>query len=79
MKADIHPKLNHVIFSDGEFEIVTRSTLSSRETREVNGVKHFVIPIEISAYTHPFFTGRQKLLDTAGRIDRFKKKYGREG
>lgn len=77
MKAEIHPELNPVVFVDGEHEIVTRSTLTSRETREIDGVAHFVIPIEISAYTHPFFTGKEKLIDTAGRVDRFNRKYGR--
>ncbi len=77
MKNDIHPTLNPVIFVDGEHEIVTRSTLTSKETRDVDGVAHYLVPIEISSYTHPFFTGKQKLIDTAGRVDRFNRKYGR--
>jgi large subunit ribosomal protein L31 len=78
MKAEIHPELHPVVFVDGEHEIVTRSTLTSRETREIDGVAHFVVPIEISAYTHPFFTGKEKLIDTAGRVERFNRKYGRK-
>lgn len=75
MKAEIHPKLNHVLFVDGEHEIATRSTMSSKETRVVNGVEHFVIGVEISGFTHPFYTGKQRLVDTAGRIERFRARY----
>ncbi len=75
MKADIHPEYHPVVFVDGEHEIVTRSTLTSKETREIDGVEHFVIKLDISAFTHPFYTGKQKLLDTEGRVDRFRKRY----
>ncbi|MGK0358919.1 MAG: large subunit ribosomal protein L31 [Bradymonadia bacterium] len=76
MKSDIHPKYNNVVFVDGEHEIITRSVMSSRDTREIDGVEHFVLPIDISAFTHPFFTGKQKIMDTEGRVDRFLKRYG---
>ena len=75
MKADIHPDYHPVVFVDGEHEIVTRSTLTSQKTREIDGVEHFVIPVDISAYSHPFYTGKQKLVDTEGRVDRFLKRY----
>lgn len=76
MKDGIHPQYNNVVFVDGEHEIVTRSVLKSNKTREIDGVEHYVIPIDISAYTHPFFTGKQKIVDTEGRVDRFLKRYG---
>jgi large subunit ribosomal protein L31 len=76
MKSDIHPTLHPVIFIDGEHEIVTRSTMKSGEKREVNGVEHYVVNIDISAFTHPFFTGKQRLLDTEGRVERFRRKFG---
>lgn len=76
MKEGIHPKYNPVVFVDGQHEIISRSTASSRETREIDGVDHFVIQVEISSFTHPFFTGKQKIIDTAGRVDRFRKRYG---
>lgn len=78
MKEGIHPKYNNVIFVDASTgdEIVSRSTLSSNEKRMVNGVEHFVVSMDITAYSHPYFTGKQKLMDTEGRIDRFRKKYG---
>lgn len=75
MKADIQPNYNPVIFVDGEHEIKTRSVLKSKETRDVDGVTHYVIPIEISSYTHPFFSGKTRLLDTEGRVEKFNKRY----
>ena len=75
MKADIHPTYNPVVFVDGEHEIITRSVLTSKVTREIDGVSHYVIPIEISSYTHPFYSGKARLLDTEGRIERFNKRY----
>lgn len=76
MKDGIHPQYNNVVFVDGEHEIVTRSVLKSGKTREIDGVEHYVIPVDISAFTHPFFTGKQKIVDTEGRVDRFLKRYG---
>jgi large subunit ribosomal protein L31 len=75
MKDNIHPKYHPVVFVDGEHEIITRSVLTSKESREIDGVKHFVLPLEISAYTHPFFTGKQKIIDTEGRVERFNKRF----
>ncbi|MEE2788592.1 MAG: type B 50S ribosomal protein L31 [Myxococcota bacterium] len=77
MKADIHPTLYPVVFVDGEHEIVTRSAKKSSETKMIDGVEHYVLPIDISSYTHPFFTGKQKLVDTEGRVERFRRKFGR--
>ena len=79
MKADIHPKYHPVVFVDvsSNDEIVTRSTMTSEETRDIDGVQHYVINCDITSFTHPFFTGKQKLMDTEGRIDRFRKKYGK--
>jgi large subunit ribosomal protein L31 len=71
MKADIHPKMNPVVFVDGDHEIVTISTMSSANTKTIDGVEHFVIPIDISSFTHPFFTGEQRIIDTAGQVERF--------
>ena len=74
MKADIHPKLNPVVFVDSSCgaEFVTTSTLTSDKTKKINGVDHYVISIEISSASHPFFTGKQTLVDTAGRVDKFR-------
>lgn len=78
MKPGTHPAYYPVVFVDGDTDIITRSTRTSDETREINGIKHFVIPVEISSYSHPFYTGKQKLLDAEGRVDRFRKRYAKK-
>ena len=79
MKADTHPEYHPVVFVDtgAEFEFQTRSTMKSKETREIDGVEHYVIRLDISSASHPFFTGKQRFVDTAGRIDKFRSKYGK--
>ena len=76
MKKGIHPEYHSVVYVDGEFEFTSRSTATSDEIRNVDGVDHYVIRLEISSATHPFYTGKQRFVDTAGRIDRFRQKYG---
>ncbi|MBU0667646.1 type B 50S ribosomal protein L31 [Patescibacteria group bacterium] len=73
MKANIHPKLNPVVFIDTSTgaEFITTSTLTSEEKKKIRGVEHFVIKVEISSQSHPFYTGKRKLVDTAGRVDKF--------
>ena len=76
MKTELHPTLNHVVFVDSACgaEFPTLSTLTSKETKKINGVEHFVISIDVSSASHPFYTGKNTLVDTAGRVDRFKAK-----
>lgn len=76
MKAEIHPKLNPVVFVDSSSgaEFVTVSTLTSKDTKKIDGVDHFVIRVDISSASHPFYTGKNTLVDTAGRVDKFKAK-----
>ncbi|MBI5706334.1 MAG: 50S ribosomal protein L31 [Armatimonadetes bacterium] len=76
MKASIHPTLHPVIFVDGDHEWKGTSTMKTNQTREVDGVTYYVVNCEISAFTHPFYTGQKKLVDTAGRVERFMRKYG---
>jgi len=73
MKADIHPKVHPVIFVDTSSgaEFITVSTLTSKETKKINGVDHYIIKVEISSASHPFYTGKRKLVDTAGRVEKF--------
>jgi large subunit ribosomal protein L31 len=78
MKPEIHPQLNPVVFVDGAGETVTRSTMKSSETREINGVQHYVVHVDISGHSHPFFTGKHRVVDTAGRIERFKARYAKK-
>ena len=79
MKPDIHPDYHPVIFVDDEHEVVSRSTLHTKEKRTIDGVEHDVIRVDVSAFSHPFYTGRTKVLDTEGRVERFKKRYGSRG
>ena len=78
MREGIHPEYHPAVFVDGEHEIITRSTMKGSETRDIDGVEHQLIKVDISSYTHPFFTGKQKVLDTEGRVERFNKRYGRK-
>lgn len=77
MKAEIHPNYQPAVFVDGDNEIITRSTMTSNEKRDINGVEHNVFNVDISAYTHPFYTGKQRIVDTAGRVERFKQRYSK--
>ncbi|MDO8644438.1 MAG: type B 50S ribosomal protein L31, partial [bacterium] len=74
---NIHPKLNPVVFIDTSCgaEFQTLSTMSSEETKEINGVKHYIIKVAISSASHPFYTGKRRLVDTAGRVERFRRRY----
>ncbi len=78
MKDGLHPKYNPVIFVDttsGD-EFITRSTVTSKETRDIDGVSHYVVSVEVSSSSHPFWTGKVHHVDAAGRIERFKNKFG---
>lgn len=80
MKEGIHPEYHPVVFVDAgaDFELRSRSTMKSEEVREIDGVDHYVIRLEISSASHPFFTGQHRFVDTAGRIEKFQKKYGKK-
>ena len=80
MKPDIHPPNHPVLYIDSaaDEEWISRSTQTSDEVREINGVEHYVIRLEISSYSHPFFTGQQRFVDSAGQIEKFNRKYGRK-
>ena len=77
MKEGIHPDYHPVVFVDSATgdEILTRSTIISDDMRQIEGVTHYVVYCDITSFTHPFYTGKQKLVDTAGRIEKFQKKY----
>ena len=77
MKSGIHPEYHKVLFIDSATgdEWVTRSTLTSKETREVDGEEIQVVKLEISSFSHPFWTGKMRELDTDGKIDRFRRRY----
>jgi large subunit ribosomal protein L31 len=78
MKAGIHPEYRDVVFQDvtSDFRFLTRSTLSSKESvKWQDGNEYPLIKIDISSASHPFYTGQNKIMDTSGRIDKFKKRY----
>ncbi len=79
MRPDIHPEYHKVLYVDiaTNDEWFGYSTMSSSETREVEGVKVPVVRLDISAKSHPFWTGQARTLDAEGRIDRFKRRYAR--
>ena len=79
MKKGIHPDYRHVVFKDvgGDFAILTRSTIKTTETiKWEDGNEYPLVKVDISSATHPFYTGKQKVLDTEGRIEKFRKKFG---
>jgi large subunit ribosomal protein L31 len=79
MKKDIHPKdYRLVVFKDmsNDYTFITRSTANTKETIVMDdGVEYPLIKLEISHTSHPFYTGKMKLVDTAGRVDKFKSRY----
>ena len=80
MKKEIHPEYREVLFHDTGVDkyFLIRSTLETTETREWEDVKTYpYYPVEISSESHPFYTGKHKIVDSAGRVDKFKKKYGK--
>jgi len=78
MKKGIHPEnYRPVVFKDmsNDFMFVTKSCADTKETIEFEGQEYPLVKLDISYMSHPFFTGKQKLVDTAGRIDKFKTRY----
>lgn len=77
MKEGIHPKYQEVIFVDsatGE-KFLTRSTIKTDKSVEHEGKKYPLVTVDISSASHPFYTGKQKFIDTAGRVEKFQRKY----
>lgn len=77
MKTDTHPAYNAIVFRDlaSGTTFLTRSTLSSDKTIELDGATYPVIDVEISSESHPFYTGKQRILDSAGRVEKFNKRF----
>ena len=78
MKKGIHPdNYRLVVFKDmsNDHVFITRSTAEAKETIDIDGTNYPLIKLEISSESHPFYTGKMKLVDSAGRIDKFKNKY----
>ena len=79
MKKKIHPEFKEVVFKDvsSQFHIITHSTVKSKQTIELNGKTYPLVTFDVSSSSHPFYTGQQRLVDTAGRAERFRKKYAK--
>ncbi len=80
MKSDLHPENYRLVaFKDMSNDdiFITKSTAESKETIELEGTKYPLVKLEISRTSHPYYTGKSKLVDTAGRIDKFKNKYSK--
>ncbi len=81
MQNGIHPEYRTVVFQDTSTGATfrTRSTIAAERTIELDGETLPVVPVEISASSHPFWTGNQRVLDTAGRVERFHQRHGTRG
>lgn len=80
MKKGIHPEnYRPVVFKDmsNDEVFISRSTINARETIEIDGVTYPLVKLEITSSSHPFYTGKQKLVDTAGRVDKFMSRYAK--
>ena len=78
MKKGIHPEYREVVFQDmtSDFKFITRSTMTSSETITMEDGKEYpVIKVEVSSASHPFYTGKNIFVDTAGRVEKFNKGY----
>ena len=81
MKKDIHPNYRPVVFQDNsaDFAFLTKSTVETKETITwTDGKEYPLVRVDISSQSHAFYTGKQNIVDTAGRVDRFKRKYGKK-
>ena len=78
MKQGIHPENYRMVafrdMSNGEV-FITKSTVNTRENETIDGVEYPVVKLEISSSSHPFYTGKMKLVDSAGRVDKFMNRY----
>ncbi|MBT5506897.1 MAG: type B 50S ribosomal protein L31 [Flammeovirgaceae bacterium] len=78
MKKNLHPEYKEVVFLDtsSNFKFLTKSTMKSSETiKWEDGNEYPLVKIEVSSASHPFYTGKKLFVDTAGRVEKFKKKY----
>jgi large subunit ribosomal protein L31 len=77
MKSEIHPEYAPVVFRDlaSGATFLTRSTVKSDKTIDLDGATYPVVDVEISSESHPFYTGKQRILDSAGRVEKFNSRY----
>ena len=77
MKTETHPEYNAIVFRDlaSGATFLTRSTMGSSKTIELDGETYPLIDVEISSESHPFYTGKQRIMDSAGRIEKFNSRF----
>ncbi|TVR13693.1 MAG: type B 50S ribosomal protein L31 [Planctomycetota bacterium] len=78
MKAEIHPEVRPVIFQDSVNGCMYRidSAVESRETITIEGQEYPLVKVDVTSSSHPFYTGNQRIMDTAGRVEKFGSKFG---
>ncbi|MFT4045720.1 MAG: type B 50S ribosomal protein L31 [Solimonas sp.] len=78
MKDGIHPEYRTVAFKDGAADHVflIRSTVKTKDTLKIDGTEYPAVILDTSSLSHPFYTGKQKVVDTGGRVGKFNKRYG---
>ena len=80
MKAGIHPEYREVVFQDvtSDFAFLTRSTINTKDTiKWEDGNEYPLVKVDISSQSHPFYTGKHKIVDSGGRVDKFKRRYSK--
>ncbi len=78
MKKDIHPDYREVVFLDtsSDYKFITKSTIETQDTITwEDGQEYPLVKVEVSSASHPFYTGKKMLLDTAGRVEKFNRRY----
>ena len=80
MKKDIHPEYREVLFHDisGDEYFVIPSTLKTDKTKEYEGKTYPYYTVEVSSASHPFYTGKQKIIDSGGRVQKFEERFGKK-
>ncbi|HEX7634403.1 MAG TPA: type B 50S ribosomal protein L31 [Noviherbaspirillum sp.] len=81
MKEGIHPNYREVVFLDmsNDEKFIIRSTIHTKETIAIDGKEYPLVKLEVTASSHPFYTGKHKIVDTAGRVEKFRQKFGNRG
>ena len=81
MKKDVHPNYRQVVFLDvsNDYRFLTRSTVKTKDTTKwEDGNEYHLYKLDTSSESHPFYTGTQKMVDTAGRVEKFRQKFGKK-
>ena len=81
MKKDVHPNYRQVVFVDvsNDYRFLTRSTVKTKDTTKwEDGYEYTLYKLDTSSESHPFYTGTQKMVDTAGRVEKFRQKFGKK-